>query len=62
MDLKKLINDKVSNIKELSIDEIKFKENNKLKKDRGKEKYKLKGTEVYVTFIGPSKPKKREVN
>ena len=48
--------------KELSINEIKNRENKKLKKDRGKEVYKIKGTKLYVTFIGHSRPKKREVS
>lgn len=48
--------------KELSTKEIKNRENKKAKKNRGKEVYKIKGTKLYATFIGPGRPKKREVN
>lgn len=47
--------------KELTTKEIRSRENKKSKKNRGKEKYKVKGTKMYVTFIGTSRPKKREV-
>lgn len=47
--------------KELTTKEIKIRENKKSKENRGKEVYQIKGTKIYATFIGPGRPKKREV-
>lgn len=47
-------------IKELTNKEIKKREQSKKKKTGPKEIYKIKGTKIYVTYIGPSRPKKRE--
>jgi len=54
-----MIND-LSNVKELSTKDIKIREKGKKKKTGKKEMYKVKGTKLYVTYIGPSRPKKRE--
>ena len=48
-------------VKELSTKEIKNRENKKTKKNRKKEMYKIKGTDIYVTYLGPQRSKKREV-
>ena len=48
--------------KELTLQEIKIREKSKSKKERGKEIYKVKGTNLNIKYIGHSRPKKKEVN